>query len=583
MQGWSRSKTTLGILTGVAAGVALLACKGGTRLFLKYYNSSSKPLWNMSIRIASNETQCVSLVNELRRDLKHYKVLGFDCEWVQVDKNNRNKVALLQLATKEGRCGLFQLQFYSSIPDPLCDLLTDSSILKVGVGAGHDARLLSKDYGIKVSGTCDIRHLVDPDDLSQGKKGGAGLAAVVLAELGVQLPKDFAVRVSNWELRDLSEEQQEYAALDALASVLAFQKLIEKTVKVPFFCSERDQWEKIYAHCKDLIDTEFKHRAGLQPLLSPAQGPSQALQRDKSGQPNGCNPDLENKRSYRAFSERKSPLYENAFLLAPDGAVLCTCDFKKAEWYVSKGLATVVERQPFRVQLTFEPSGRVEGSSGEYYTLEKQNQCVVCGRKDGYVRKKIVPHEYRKFFPDCFKKHNSHDVLLLCVPCHIHSNMSDFRLRRQLSELCNAPISSEKAQVFEDNRSKALRSAARALLNSSNKLPEERAAELKKFIQENCGSTVTHSLLESLKDIDVQIPKEGYAPHGLLVVHHFARDGISGIVKLEKMWREHFIIEMDPKFLPPLWSVDHCHKNKTEYYLDADFLKRLEKVQVPQR
>lgn len=58
-----------------------------------------------------------------------------------------------------------------------------------------------------------------------------------------------------------------------------------------------------------------------------------------------------------------------------------------------------MEREPLRIQLTFEPSGRAKGTSAEYYTLEKQNQCVACGRKDSYVRKKVVPHEYRRYFP----------------------------------------------------------------------------------------------------------------------------------------------------------------------------------------
>lgn len=35
---------------------------------------------------------------------------------------------------------------------------------------------------------------------------------------------------------------------------------------------------------------------------------------------------------------RKSPLYDNCFLHAPDGQPLCTCDRKKAQWYLDKGI-----------------------------------------------------------------------------------------------------------------------------------------------------------------------------------------------------------------------------------------------------
>lgn len=38
------------------------------------------------------------------------------------------------------------------------------------------------------------------------------------------------------------------------------------------------------------------------------------------------------------FFNRKSPLYDNCFLYAPDGQPLCTCDKKKARWYLNKGI-----------------------------------------------------------------------------------------------------------------------------------------------------------------------------------------------------------------------------------------------------
>jgi cation-transporting P-type ATPase D len=39
----------------------------------------------------------------------------------------------------------------------------------------------------------------------------------------------------------------------------------------------------------------------------------------------------------------------------------------------------------------------------------------------------VVPLCYRRFFPDRLKSHASHDVVLMCVPCH--------RLAEQRSEL----------------------------------------------------------------------------------------------------------------------------------------------------
>ena len=44
--------------------------------------------------------------------------------------------------------------------------------------------------------------------------------------------------------------------------------------------------------------------------------------------------------------------------------MLCTCDVKKAEWYVKKGIGELISQDPLIVRLKFEPSGRPEGKAG---------------------------------------------------------------------------------------------------------------------------------------------------------------------------------------------------------------------------
>ena len=44
--------------------------------------------------------------------------------------------------------------------------------------------------------------------------------------------------------------------------------------------------------------------------------------------------------------------------------MLCTCDMKKAAWYVKKGLGDLISENPLTVRLKFEPSGRPEGKAG---------------------------------------------------------------------------------------------------------------------------------------------------------------------------------------------------------------------------
>ena len=55
-----------------------------------------------------------------------------------------------------------------------------------------------------------------------------------------------------------------------------------------------------------------------------------------------------------------------------------------------------VDDDPVTVQLLFEPSGR-PADKQDYYLNEKDNVCVVCGTDDSYIRKNIIPREYRKY------------------------------------------------------------------------------------------------------------------------------------------------------------------------------------------
>ena len=54
-----------------------------------------------------------------------------------------------------------------------------------------------------------------------------------------------------------------------------------------------------------------------------------------------------------------------------------------------------VDDDPVTVRLLFEPSGRPVDEQN-YYLNEKDNVCVVCGADESYIRKNIIPREYRK-------------------------------------------------------------------------------------------------------------------------------------------------------------------------------------------
>jgi hypothetical protein len=60
-----------------------------------------------------------------------------------------------------------------------------------------------------------------------------------------------------------------------------------------------------------------------------------------------------------------------------------------------------------------------------------------------------------------------------------------------------------------------------------------------------------------------------YEPHGLRVVMHFSKPQNGGLIYLEQRWREHFLANMCPRYLPALWSVHHNHQRLKQRILQG--------------
>ncbi|KAK1793613.1 hypothetical protein P4O66_011997 [Electrophorus voltai] len=521
----------------------------------------------------------------IQQDLSVIPALGLDCEWVKgIHVSVRGKasvVSLLQLATFSGRCLLLRLlafrQAQRPLPAVLLQVLRDPRVLKVGVGCVEDSKRLAHDHGLALVGTVDLRSLALRQRCAV-LSNGLSLKSLAGDVLGVSLDKTPALRCSDWEAESLSQQQMTYAARDAQVSVALFLHLLG-LYSEPWLPDEtRSAYSTLAARCQGLVDVAFRgrceteegehrHRSRRPTPESPEAGDQQVPDpRRNKRKPLGV-----------GYSARKSPLYDNCFLHAPDGQPLCTCDKKKAKWYLDKGIGELVSEEPFIVRLLFEPSGRPD-SQKDYYLTAKENLCVVCGKADSYIRKNIVPHEYRRHFPTEMKDHNSHDILLLCTGCHAASNVYDGFLKQQLAEEHGAPQGCEEAaRTLEDQERRRVRSAARALLSAGDAVPATRRCELLATVaaffdpggQEGEGgvvSEVTAQMLETAANLETRICNENYVPHGLKVVRAFAERGLQGLIELERRWRQHFLSSMQPGFLPPLWSVSHNHEKYLRKY-----------------
>ncbi|XP_068109940.1 exonuclease 3'-5' domain-containing protein 2 [Hyperolius riggenbachi] len=526
---------------------------------------SVEEILQAEVRVVSNIEEWEVVWPLLKRDLDVFPVLGMDCEWVSID-GRTNPVSLLQMASHSGFCVLVRLprllRADCTVPKTLLTVLANSTVLKVGVGCWEDSCKMTNDYGLTAKGVVDIRYLAlrQRRDIYQNSLSLKSLSETILS---YPLDKSFQLRCSNWDAEEFTQDQIFYAARDAQVSVALFLQL------VGFFSLDcPPSWASMLGKCQGLIDVPFKGKGVAHGDVNGAsrlrkEGPCEQSSQNSQGK----DPRRNKKKPLGVgYSVRKSPLYDNCFLHAPDGQPLCTCDRKKAQWYLDKGIGDLVSSNPFVVRLRFEPSGRPE-SNVDYYLTVKENICVVCGKKESYIRKNIVPHEYRRHFPIQMKDHNSHDVLLLCTSCHAVSNYYDNNLKQQLAvEFC-APIGCEEGvRMLEDATRRQVRSAARALLNAS-KLPEDRKEELLAEIRDFYSTeTVTEGLLKDAANLETRIFNEAYIPHGLKVVRCYANGGLQSLMELEKRWRQHFLDAMQPKFLPQQWSVDHNHSKLIKKY-----------------
>lgn len=517
---------------------------------------------------------------------QNIKVIGLDCEWVSHGKRAL-PVSLLQVATPRGDCGLVRLSKMSEVPESLHQIMQDRSILKVGVAVVDDGKKLGRDYGITVQGCVDLRYVLARVRGIFNVKTES-LRGITKEVLDVVIEKDAAVRRGNWEAETYTEAQIDYAAKDALVGVDIFTHLImAKMEGQKVHISEKALmeneldlrfWPTARSMCQGIVDLPYKSQIARNQKEENKTMSMETMRfsLDKDDLQNNDEDDDNNTedaegssslsvKDKRAYVVRKRPLYYNCFLLAPDGQELCTCDVRKVEWYLEKGLAVKVKDDPLTVKLNFEPGGRPEGED-DYYLQQKDNICVACGSEEMLIKKQVVPKEYRRFFPTSLKDHSSHDVLLLCVPCHRKSTQYDNVLRYQLAKESGYPIDmGSSVKVHADRDLQKVKSAARALLSpKSDQIPVERRKDLQQVVLDFYGTEeLSTEILQDAAEMDFRTINDEFFPHGKGVIRHVRKN--EGIYNFERRWRQHFLDTMKPKYLPSKWSVDHKHA-RTEFY-----------------
>ncbi|MBR0452504.1 MAG: 3'-5' exonuclease domain-containing protein 2 [Bacteroidales bacterium] len=158
---------------------------------------------------------------ELEEIFRAEKLWGFDTESKPVFKKGaKNRIALIQMATKD-TCYLVRLS--KQFPPVLTEIFNNPDVMKVGLSSKDDfLQLRSICKELKPQNVVELQSMVKSYGIEE-----LSLQKIYAILFGQRISK--TQRLSNWQAPELSEAQQQYAAMDAWSVREIYLKLQEIT------------------------------------------------------------------------------------------------------------------------------------------------------------------------------------------------------------------------------------------------------------------------------------------------------------------------------------------------------------------
>ncbi|XP_041020298.1 exonuclease mut-7 homolog isoform X2 [Juglans microcarpa x Juglans regia] len=201
------------------------------------------------------------------------KVVGVDCEWKpNYEKGSKpNKVSIMQIASEKMVFIFDLIKLFKDVPDILDNclarILQSPRILKLGYNFQCDTKQLAHSYG-ELECFKQYEMLLDVQNVFKEPQGGlSGLAKKIL---GAGLNK--TRRNSNWEQRPLTQNQLEYAALDAAVLVHIFLNV--QSHSHPATVSEGHEKIEWKSHIVSRMDNVKKSKKGVRSKKQSRESPT---------------------------------------------------------------------------------------------------------------------------------------------------------------------------------------------------------------------------------------------------------------------------------------------------------------------
>ncbi|CAH2011055.1 unnamed protein product [Acanthoscelides obtectus] len=157
-------------------------------------------------------------------------IIGFDLEWPFSFQTGPGNVAVIQISPDLTNCYIFHISRLKKLPKGLSEFLAHDNVRLTGNNIKNDVRKLARDFvGFNVDKMID--NCIDLGVMANTILPTTqrwSLEKLVDRLLDLKINKDKKVRQSKWHIIPLSNAQKQYAAIDAYASLLLYQKLLQE-------------------------------------------------------------------------------------------------------------------------------------------------------------------------------------------------------------------------------------------------------------------------------------------------------------------------------------------------------------------
>ncbi|MCQ8181867.1 3'-5' exonuclease domain-containing protein 2 [Methylomonas sp. SURF-1] len=184
------------------------------------------------IKIVKNNNDLNSAIQKIGKN----RIIGFDTEKKPSFKKGAppNQISIIQIAN-DSDCYIFQVKSLKDV-SPLLKVLEDINTIKIGSGLSEDIENMLKEFGVRPRSFLDLHQIFKTYLYSENDIGAKKAVAIFL---GKNMKKSKKMSRSNWENKDLSENQIIYAAEDASAVYDVFKYLINN---YPFIINTLPKW-----------------------------------------------------------------------------------------------------------------------------------------------------------------------------------------------------------------------------------------------------------------------------------------------------------------------------------------------------